>query len=292
MSSLNEVEYPALIWQHVISSPKRSFLARELSLVASQISTYCLSYNSFRHLNQHPHTHTADMDLLVEIWTQAFENIRLNDLRARHRYVQAYCNAIKANRHAASFLIATSRDQDSRERNAYAQLPAFERQAWKATRQYYKVDQNSRAAAIQLSLSSSLLSTCSVLLTRFHTDFCSPSAFEQDHTAVFELFNSMDFERRVKQLRQVDDLFKYNERPLGFVHKHALTKSCCGQFAELTYGDDIYGCSKEIWKVVVLVAPSVGGIDVTARECMDRFVGCVVGRWKRLRGEGEVECWD
>lgn len=81
-----------------------------------------------------------------QIWMHILESIDHSHHVARPAYVNCFTSAIIQERATEADLVP--------------ELPAFERQAWKATRPYYAIDEASRQVAKAAFLSGVLLQTC------------------------------------------------------------------------------------------------------------------------------------
>jgi len=90
--------------------------------------------------------------LPCEIWMSILESLDHSDHIARPSYVNCFVQAIIADRVAEADLVP--------------ELPAFEKEVWRATRPYYAINKTSRQAAHQVFLSGVLLQSCSSPLNR------------------------------------------------------------------------------------------------------------------------------
>jgi hypothetical protein len=95
---------------------------------------------------QLPPPSSAASNLPIELWMQIFESLSHSDHFARPAYVNCFTKSIIRERATEAQLVP--------------ELPAFEREAWLATRPYYAINRTSRQAAHQIFLSGVLLQTC------------------------------------------------------------------------------------------------------------------------------------
>lgn len=284
---LGEVGYHsgarAIIAESFLPQADLFFIKHHHNNLASNLSHSTLDHAELHHISQH----IAIMELPVEMWMHVFEYIQRNEMYARPHYVQAYCAAVNAAQNA------TDGEEDTRQRNAIAKFPEFGMQTHQATRQYYKINQNSRVAAIQLQLSTLLLRTCTPPLKHFDNKIHPHPDLQQSNTAVFELFDPATFERQLKDCERIDNIFRRTlVRPVVFSHKRGLEYTFREHWHDLIVGNNVFLSFGKVRRVVLLVAPPVEGFDITANECVDRFVGCIEGYCKRLGIEGDVECWE
>lgn len=102
------------------------------------------------------------MNLPVGLWMCVFEHIDFDDCDARSDVVQSYKDDRKDDPKDEPQNLDESGTDRYDNSTALATLPPFEIQLWAATRAFYGVNKNSRAAAQRLRLSQNFLFRCKV----------------------------------------------------------------------------------------------------------------------------------